>query len=88
MRNLVVKVDTKYIKGMLNNPNLQPSATINHWIAAILLFSFILKHVPGNNFSPDSLSRYPRAPKDIKEEDNSNKYSLINLVGTLEVEGI
>ena len=70
VRNLVVEVDAKYIKGMLNNPDLQPSATINRWIAAILLFSFTLKHVPGNNFPPDGLSRRPRAPEDAEEEDD------------------
>ena len=63
VRNLVVKVDTKYIKRMLNNPNLQLSATINYWIAAILLFLFTLKHVLGNNFLPDSLSRCPKMLK-------------------------
>ena len=50
MRNLVVEVDAKYIKGMLNNPDLQLLATINHWIVTILLFSFTLKYIPDNNF--------------------------------------
>ena len=51
VRNLTVEVDAKYIKGMLNNPNIQPNATINRWIAGILLFDFKLVHVP------DGLSR-------------------------------
>lgn len=42
VRNLVVEVDAKYIKGMINNPNIQPNAAINRWIAAILLFDFQL----------------------------------------------
>jgi hypothetical protein len=29
LKNLVVEVDTKYLKGMLNNPDIQPNATIN-----------------------------------------------------------
>jgi len=29
VQNLVVEVDAKYIKGMLNNPDIQPNATIN-----------------------------------------------------------
>ena len=74
IRNLVVEVDAKYIKGMLNNPNLQPSATINRWIAAILLFSFMLKHILGNNFLPDGLSRHPRALEDAEEEDNFEEW--------------
>ena len=57
VRNLVVKVDAKYIKRMLNNPNLQLLATINYQIAAILLFLFMLKYIPGNNFPLDSLLR-------------------------------
>jgi hypothetical protein len=45
MKNLTVEVDVKYIKVMINNPNLQPNTTINQWIAGILLFSFKLIHV-------------------------------------------
>ena len=41
-----VETDAKYIKGMLNNPDIQPTATINRWIAGILLFNFNLIHVP------------------------------------------
>ena len=74
VRNLVVKVDAKYIKGILNNPDLQPLATINRWIVAILLFSFTLKYVLGNNFLPDSLSRCPRALEDTKKEDNFEEW--------------
>ena len=28
--NLIVEVDARYIKGMLNNPDTAPSASINH----------------------------------------------------------
>jgi len=45
VKNFVVKVDTKYIKGMINNPDIQPSVTINRWIARILLFNFKLRHI-------------------------------------------
>ena len=38
MRNLVIEVDAKYIKGMLNNPDVVPSASINRWILSILMF--------------------------------------------------
>jgi len=30
VKNLVVEVNAKYIKGMINNPDIQPNATINH----------------------------------------------------------
>jgi hypothetical protein len=46
VKNLIVEVDTKYLKGMLNNPDIQPNTTINQWIAGILLFDFKLVHVP------------------------------------------
>ena len=47
VRNLVVEVDARYIKGMLANPNLALSASMNRWIVLILLFDFTLVHVPG-----------------------------------------
>ena len=47
VRNLVVEVDARYIKGMLANPDLAPSASMNRWIVSILLFHFTLIHIPG-----------------------------------------
>ena len=56
--NLTIEVDAKYIKGMINNPDVQPNASMNQWIATILLFDFKLKHVLGSrHISPDGLSR-------------------------------
>lgn len=52
VQNLVAEVDAKYIKGMINNLDLQPSATINRWIARILLFDFKLRHVPAKDHAP------------------------------------
>ena len=60
IKNLTVEVDAKYIKGMINNPDIQPSVTINRWITGILLFNFKLKHIPGKDHaSADGLSRRP-----------------------------
>lgn len=68
---LMVEVDAKYIKGMLNNPDVQPNATINRWIAGILLFSIKLRHVPGESHSgADGLSRRKRADDDPEELDD------------------
>jgi hypothetical protein len=64
VQNLVVEVDAKYIKGMINNPDIQPNTTINRWIAGILLFRFKLVHVPGITHGPDGLSRRRRQPED------------------------
>ena len=50
VKNLHVEVDAKYIKGMLNEPDLQPNNAINCWIQGILLFTFKLIHVPATPF--------------------------------------
>lgn len=70
VRNLVIKVDARYIKGMLNNPDIAPSASINRWIVAILTFHFTLVHVPGTHHGPDGLSRRPPQPGDLPEEED------------------
>jgi Integrase zinc binding domain/RNase H-like domain found in reverse transcriptase len=60
-RNLIVETDAKYIKGMLANPDMMPTATINRWIDEILLYHFTLRHKAGATFGPDGLSR--RSPQ-------------------------
>ena len=75
LKNLVVEVDAKYIKGMINNPDIQPSATINRWIAGILLFDFKLRHVPGKDHAPaDGLSRRPKSDEDPEVEDDCEEW--------------
>jgi hypothetical protein len=75
VRNLTVEVDAKYIKGMLNNPDIQPNATINRWIAGVLLFDFRLVHVPATaHGAADGLSRRPPAPEDPQEPDDSDDW--------------
>ncbi|KAI0086603.1 hypothetical protein BDY19DRAFT_894727, partial [Irpex rosettiformis] len=58
---------------MLNEPDLQPNATINRWIQGILLFDFTLVHVPADRFKgPDALSHRRSADgEDLPEEDDS-----------------
>lgn len=70
IRNLVVEVDARYIKGMLQNPDIAPSASINRWIMAILTFHFHLVHIPGTSHGPDGLSRRPRQPGDVDEPED------------------
>ena len=60
VQNLVVEVDTRYIKGMLANPDLALSASMNCWIISILLFHFTLIHVPGTWHGPDGLLQCPQ----------------------------
>ncbi|KAI0037427.1 hypothetical protein FA95DRAFT_1477644, partial [Auriscalpium vulgare] len=57
VRNMVVEVDAHYIKGMLDNPDIEPLASMNRWIIAILMFHFVLVHVPGLSHGPDGMSR-------------------------------
>lgn len=57
VRKLIVETDAKYIKGMLQNPDMMPTSTINRWIDEISLFQFTLRHKAGATFGPDGLSR-------------------------------
>ena len=64
-------MDAKYVKRMINNPNLQRNATINRWIAGILLFHFKLVHISADKHSgPDGLSHRPQAEEDPLDEDH------------------
>ena len=80
--NLVVEMDAKYVKGMINNPDLQPNATINRWIAGILLFHFKLHHISADRHtSPDGLSHRPPSNDDPPNTDDfedwlDNSYSF------------
>lgn len=75
VKDLQVEVDAKYIKGMINNPDIQPNATINRWIAGILLFHFTLLHVPASRHTGvDGLSRRPLATEDPVENDDFEEW--------------
>jgi hypothetical protein len=69
VRNLIVEVDAQYIKGMLSNPDVAPSASINRWIISILTFHFTLVHVAGTHHGPDGLSRHPLQDEDSVVDD-------------------
>jgi transposase InsO family protein len=73
VKNLVVEVDAKYIKGMLNAPDLQPNAAMNRWIQGIMMFDFILMHVAGKSHcAADALSRRPLAEGEVIEDDDDS----------------
>jgi hypothetical protein len=75
VRNLVVEMDAVFIRGMLNNPDIQPNAVTNRWIAAILLFDFKLVHVPAEKHQgPDGLSRREPAEGEDDEEDDPEEW--------------
>ena len=67
---MVVEVDAAYIKGMLKNPDVSPSASMNRWILAILMFHFTLVHVPGLHHGPNGLSRWRPQPDDQDEPED------------------
>ncbi|KAF9019523.1 hypothetical protein BDZ89DRAFT_959134, partial [Hymenopellis radicata] len=73
-QNLVVEVDATAIKGMLNNPDINPSATINRWVAGILLFTFTLVHVPGVKHGVDGLSRRRPFPEDTPDDPEDGEW--------------
>ena len=72
VRKLVVETDAKYIKGMLDHPDMMPNATINRWIDEILMFQFTLRHKAGATFGPDGLSRRLRHDDDVVHEPCSD----------------
>ena len=75
VRNLVVEVNAKYIKGMINNPNIQPNATINRWIAGILLFNFQFRHVSAKDHTlADGLSQRLETVGDPEEINDAEEW--------------
>ena len=73
VRNLIIEVDACWSKGMLQNPNIQPSASMNCWIMGILMFYFELVHVKGTFYGPDGLSRQLLQPSNPKPDDSDNE---------------
>jgi len=92
VRNLKVETDAKYIKGMLQHPDMMPNATINRWIEAILMFQFKLEHIPGVELGSDGLSRrrhnigdeeYERPEEGIPDEP----YKLEEFINNIDTRG-
>ncbi|THH20447.1 hypothetical protein EW146_g897 [Bondarzewia mesenterica] len=73
---------------MLANPDLKPSANINHWILSILTFHFTLIYVPGTLYTPNGLSHCPPQPGDIAESSDdfddwiNNVYGFLHLINS------
>jgi hypothetical protein len=83
IRNLIIEVDARYIKGMLANPDLDLSVSINCWILAILTFHFILIHIPGTMHGPDGLSQRRAQPGDDPEPDDDFNDWIDRLYGLM-----
>ncbi len=88
VRKLIVEMDVSSTRGMLQNPDTAPSATMNRWIIGINMFHFDLVHVPGEHHTPNGLSRRPAQPGDAPTEDDKEEfkdwidsvYSFLNIV--------
>ena len=75
VKNLTVEMDASFIRGMLSNPDCQPNATINRWIAAIQLFDFKLVHVPAaKHHGPDGLSRRAHVEGEDADEGDPEEW--------------
>lgn len=71
VKELQIEVDAQYIKGMLNEPDLQPNAAMNRWVAGIHEFDFKLVHVPGvEHKAPDALSRREPAENEYQSDES------------------
>lgn len=71
--NLIIEVNASSIKGMLTHPDINPSASMNRWILAILTFHFELVHVPGAFHGPDGLLHQCPQPDDDPQEDDTSE---------------
>ncbi|KNZ73967.1 hypothetical protein J132_09042 [Termitomyces sp. J132] len=72
IRNLIIEVDACYIKGMLQNPDIQPSTSMNHWIMVILMFHFELVYIKGTFHGPDGLLWHLLQPSNPTPNDSNN----------------
>jgi hypothetical protein len=54
------------------NPDIAPSASINHWIVSILTFHFTLIHIAGTHHGPNGLSCRPLQDEDLVIDDEED----------------
>jgi RNase H-like domain found in reverse transcriptase len=93
VKNLIVEVDASYIRQMINNPDFAPNATLNRWIAGILLFDFRLVHVPAvKHVAPDGLSRRIPAEDDTvvdddEEDDDDEWFQEMFMILQMDLDG-
>ena len=80
VQNLIVEVNARYIKGMLNTPDTTPSVSINCWIVSVLTFHFELRHVLGKHHRLDVLSQHPLQPGDLADmlQDSLGRINTIS----------
>ena len=70
-----MEIDASYIKGMLNNLDIQLGTAMNRWIVGIKLFHFELVHVPGTlPTGLDGLSCHDPSPNDPIVDDDTDDW--------------
>ena len=70
-----MEINASYIKGMLNNLDIQLVTAMNRWIVGIKLFHFELIHVLGTlHTGLDGLSCHAPSPNDPIVEDNTDDW--------------
>jgi hypothetical protein len=80
LKRFTVEMDCQSVKGMINNPDIQPTAVLNRWIAGIKLFDFDLVHVPAKDFGgPDGLSRRPLGEGEHVDGEDVDEWLETNL---------
>ena len=74
VKNFTIEVNAQYIKGMLNNLDIQPNTSMNCWLAGIQTFNFKLCHVSATKHQgPDGLSRRRRGEGGEEEDDSEEE---------------
>jgi hypothetical protein len=77
----MVEVNAKYIKGMINNPDMYPNAAMNQWIAAILMFDFKLLYILGKKFERRLGRRWKGGGRLVEEILMCGVWMTMSLVG-------
>lgn len=87
--HFIIETDAQTLIAQLNRSSSDlPGSVMNRWLAAILLWDFEIRHVPGKkNVVADALSRYPK-PEGWEQPDSPEsdiEEFIDNLVLTTEV---
>jgi hypothetical protein len=74
VRNLVVEVDTLYIRRMLNSLELAQDATVGRWVEEISTYPCTLRHVrAAQHVALNGLFRGPQSPEDAESDESGRE---------------